>query len=63
MRGRSQNTGHWVLEEYPKGTTDTLMNFLNFVTIYAHFIPGPFLGEMGPGKDVDYTTAWLTYKF
>jgi pimeloyl-ACP methyl ester carboxylesterase len=23
-----QNTGHWVLEENPKGTTDALMNFL-----------------------------------
>jgi pimeloyl-ACP methyl ester carboxylesterase len=23
-----KNTGHWVLEENPKGTTDALMNFL-----------------------------------
>jgi hypothetical protein len=22
-----KNTGHWVLEENPKGTTDALMNF------------------------------------
>ncbi|HEY4052379.1 MAG TPA: alpha/beta hydrolase [Terriglobales bacterium] len=23
-----KNTGHWVLEENPKGTTDALLNFL-----------------------------------
>lgn len=23
-----RNTGHWVLEENPKGTTDAMMNFL-----------------------------------
>jgi pimeloyl-ACP methyl ester carboxylesterase len=23
-----KNTGHWVLEENPKGTTDALINFL-----------------------------------
>jgi hypothetical protein len=30
---------------------------------YAHFFAGPFLKESGPGKDVDYASAWLTSKF
>jgi hypothetical protein len=31
--------------------------------VYSHFIAGPFLRETGPGWDVDYASAWLTYKF
>ncbi len=34
-----------------------------FILIYAHFFAGPFLRETGPGKDVDYVTTWLAYKF
>ncbi|HET6514890.1 MAG TPA: alginate export family protein [Thermodesulfovibrionales bacterium] len=34
-----------------------------FVAIYAHFFAGPFIKETGAGKDVDYTTAWLAYRF
>ncbi len=30
---------------------------------YAHFFAGAFLKESGPGKDVDYGSAWVTYKF
>ncbi|HEY3307160.1 MAG TPA: alginate export family protein [Desulfuromonadaceae bacterium] len=36
---------------------------ITFVAVYAHFFAGPFLRESGPGKDVDYATTWLTYKF
>jgi len=36
---------------------------LTFVAIYGHFFAGRFLKESGPGKDVDYVTMWLTYKF
>ena len=36
---------------------------ITFIVIYAHFLAGPFLRETGPGKDVDYVTTWLTYKF
>ena len=36
---------------------------ITFIAIYAHFLAGPFLRETGPGKDVDYVTAWITYKF
>ncbi|HYS44581.1 MAG TPA: alginate export family protein, partial [Geobacteraceae bacterium] len=36
---------------------------LSFVTIYGHFFAGHFLKESGPGKDVDYLTSWLCYKF
>ncbi|HTP66240.1 MAG TPA: alginate export family protein, partial [Geobacteraceae bacterium] len=36
---------------------------LSFVAIYGHFFAGRFLKESGPGKDLDYVTTWLTYKF
>ena len=31
--------------------------------VYAHFFPGDFLKQTPPGKDVDYFSAWVTYKF
>lgn len=36
---------------------------LSAVAIYGHFFAGRFLKQSGPGEDVDYVTAWLTYKF
>lgn len=30
---------------------------------YAHFFTGAFLRQTTPGKDVDYTSLWLTFKF
>jgi Alginate export len=30
---------------------------------YVHFFAGPFFKETPPGKDVDYFTTWITYKF
>ena len=36
---------------------------LTVTAVYAHFFAGPFLKETRPGKDVDYFTAWVTYKF
>jgi len=36
---------------------------LTFVAIYGHFFAGQFIKETGSGKDVDFVTSWLTYKF
>jgi hypothetical protein len=33
------------------------------VGIYTHFFAGTFLRESGPGRDVDYVTTWVTYRF
>jgi hypothetical protein len=30
---------------------------------YAHFFAGPFFKEMPSGKDIDYFTPWIIYKF
>jgi hypothetical protein len=30
---------------------------------YAHFFAGPFIRETPPGKDIDYFTTCITYKF
>lgn len=30
---------------------------------YLHFFAGPFLEQTGPGKNINYVTAWATYKF
>jgi len=31
--------------------------------VYAHFFTGRFLEETRPGRDVDFTCAWATYRF
>jgi len=31
--------------------------------VLTRFFTGPFLKETGPGRDVNYVTTWLTYKF
>lgn len=36
---------------------------VTLTTVYAHFFAGQFLEESGPGKDVDYFSTWMTYKF
>ncbi len=36
---------------------------ISFVAIYAHFFAGEFIEQSGPGKDVDYITTWVAYKF
>ena len=36
---------------------------LSLVANYTHFFAGRFIRETGPGKDVDYTTAWAQYRF
>ena len=30
---------------------------------YAHFFAGDFLKQTTPGRDVDYFSAWVTYRF
>ena len=36
---------------------------LTLTADYAHFFAGDFLKQTTPGKDVDYFSAWLTYRF
>jgi hypothetical protein len=36
---------------------------ITFVASYSHFFAGKFVKETPPGKDIDYFTAWVTYKF
>jgi hypothetical protein len=31
--------------------------------VYSHFFAGDYLRESGPGADVDFLAAWLTYRF
>lgn len=40
-----------------------LNRHLVFAAAYAHFFAGEFLKETPPGKDVDYFSAWATYRF
>jgi hypothetical protein len=40
-----------------------LDHHITFSATYAHFFTGDFLQETGPAMDVDYFTAWITYKF
>ena len=34
-----------------------------FTADYAHFFAGDFLKQTTPGKDVDYFSAWVTFRF
>ena len=36
---------------------------LTFTADYAHFFAGDFLKETTPGKDADYFSAWVTFRF
>jgi hypothetical protein len=36
---------------------------LTYTAIYSHFFAGRFLKETPPGKDVDYASTWLTFRF
>jgi hypothetical protein len=40
-----------------------LQRHLTLTGAYAHFFAGDFLNDSTPGKDVDYASAWLTFKF
>jgi hypothetical protein len=40
-----------------------LQRHLTFNAAYAHFSAGDFLKASTPGKDVDYASAWLAFKF
>ncbi|HVK57832.1 MAG TPA: alginate export family protein, partial [Candidatus Kapabacteria bacterium] len=40
-----------------------LNSHFSFVAHYSHFFSGRFIKESGPGEDVDYVTAWVTFKF
>ena len=41
----------------------TLNQHISFLAGYCHFFAGPFLKETPPGKDIDYVTTWITFKF
>jgi Alginate export len=36
---------------------------LTVSAVYAHFFTGEFLKESPPGKDVNYASAWVTFRF
>lgn len=40
-----------------------LQRHLTFTAAYAHFFAGDFLKDSTPGKDVDYASVWITFRF
>jgi hypothetical protein len=40
-----------------------IQRHLTLTAAYAHFFTGSFLDESTPGKDVDYVSTWLAFKF
>jgi hypothetical protein len=36
---------------------------VTWVGVCSYFFTGPFLKETGPGRNVNYVTSWITYKF
>ena len=41
----------------------TMNRHLTATAYYSHFFAGAFLVNTAPGKDINFFTAWLTYKF
>jgi hypothetical protein len=40
-----------------------IQRHVTLTAAYSHFFAGPFLEESGSGEDIDYVSAWLTFKF
>lgn len=36
---------------------------LTYTATYSRFLAGRFLKETPPGKDIEYVTTWLTFRF
>ena len=43
--------------------TWSINRHLSWYADYAHFFAGAFLKQTTPGKDVDYLSMWMTYRF
>ena len=60
--GRNSNARY--IGSQPQAVVEwSIERHLTLTAIYAHFLAGEFLRESGSGRDVDYATTWLTYKF
>jgi len=40
-----------------------IQRHISLSAAYSHFFAGPFLKDTGNGKDVDYGSMWLTFRF
>jgi hypothetical protein len=40
-----------------------ISRYFTYTAVYSHFFAGRFLKETPPGKDVDYVSTWLTFRF
>jgi Alginate export len=40
-----------------------LSRHMLLIANYTHFFAGKFVRDSGSGKDIDYTTTWVTYRF
>ena len=54
---------HYVGNQVQVLTEWQLQRHVTLSAAYAHFFAGGFLKDSTPGKDVDYASAWLTFKF
>lgn len=43
--------------------TWTVTRHITVLASYAHFFAGAFITETPPGKDIDYVTTWISYRF
>ena len=63
LRSGQQSDANYIGSQ-PQARLDWEMNrHLSVALVYAHFFPGDYLKQTPPGKDVDYGSAWATYKF
>lgn len=55
--------GRYVGNQVEAALEWTVDRHFTFIVDYAHFVAGDFLQETTPSNDVDYFSAWVTYRF
>ncbi|HWD90821.1 MAG TPA: alginate export family protein [Verrucomicrobiae bacterium] len=63
LRSGQQNTAAYIGSQVQTRIDWQFDRHLAFSAAYAHFFAGAYLKESPPGEDVNYFSAWATYKF
>ena len=63
VRSGQNTNARYIGDQAQIGVEWTFLRHFTLVALYAHFFAGPFIEDTGPGKDVDYASTWLTFKF
>ena len=63
VRPGNQNDARYVGNQAQAMLQWNISRHFSASAVYAHFFAGDFLKESPPGKDVNYVSAWVTFRF